>query len=1036
MIVKRAPAPSNGGSARGNVRYILGYSLSEKRELWEEKNASYHTLMDEAQLRPDRGVGVVWSPAVGNGVRPSSVYATGVMSLATADLEMQANALGNPRVKSATSHEIFSFGADPDITDEAALEAVRRVYLRAGLGGAQYVAAVHRDSDHVHVHVARATISPLNLRAFDTQMIDTRLHRAARHVELQMGLAHDRGLAVVDTDAAGVPLVRDSTRAERIAWGRENVEERLAMLERVRYADNEKREGSFARWADARVEPRLREVLRSAKEAGEAAQPIDLLNKAARHGCRIQVQGAGEHATALLRDVSVERLRETHREQLAEAAKQLEDRHANGLLRDETLTALRASHAEELVAEMRRLEREGDVVQLSPRMHTELVTALERTGGIAALASTEPAQDAFREAVEADPGYVVRALTQQSSTFTRDDVDRYLVDRFDDLGDVEELSHKIFTDVGSLVLLSPDIADGVWTTTEMLRIEEQIARDVREIAQRPDLEFDATLRNRIIGEIEAERSAASGKAFRFSAEQRTALARTGHLSVLQGRPGVGKTLLMEVLRREAEAQGRKIAGITIAQAAAERLQVTAGFATVNSAFALVADNPKRELLPRNGTLVLDEAAMLDSRTMQRIVALAHERNTKVVAIGDPRQIQAVGAGGPFHILADAARETGTFAELNEIRRQKNAWHVDAVHLVSDAIEQKSERLFDRAAALLARNGALAFVPNKDDAIAGVVEWYRRQQAISPDVLLVATDRDTVRYLNEELLRQRAYRPAERTYLTDGGQRGLAIGDRWIAGENNTTIGVVNGDVGTVVQTESIIVGVRLDRTSGIVKFDSRRYDRWDHGYATTVARAQGASVRALGGIVDSAATAEVFHVLTSRSERELLALIPETAFKDAKALAEHLTEHIVAKGTTQDISPLVASHGGPDSFYARNVAAQRISAANPARQAYEAEWTTMRVARERELQATSEAFRKRRHGVDDPAVLKSLRSEQRRAEAAIIKSYEPEDFGAWNVRHAQRAAAADTKVGALKERRVHLPGIDLSPDLAGVRIEL
>ena len=625
--------------------------------------------MSEAQQRPDLGVGSVWKPKVGGGIRPSSIFAENVLSLATADLEMQSSAHANPRVRSATHHEVFSFGNDPDITDEQALEAVRLVYERVGLGRAQKVLAVHRDTDKVHVHSARSAVDPTTLRAFDLQMIHTRLDRAARHVELEMGLAHDRGLAVVDAGPSGVALVRDSTKAERVAWARENGEERLAALERVRYADNEKREGySFERWAEARVEPRLRSLLRAASEADVAVQPIDLLNKAARHGCRIQVEGLGDESYSVLRDVSVGRLRETQRAQLEAAADRLKEEHANGLQRDEALTALRDVHRQELLAEMRRLEREGDVISLSPRMQAELTEALrDVAGGLTSLGDTERAKELFRLTVAGDPGYVVRALTQTSSTFTRDDVDRFLVERLDDVGDIENLAQKVFTDVGELVLLSPDIADGVWTTHEMLEIDEAIADDAAALAARPDPHFDADRRRQAITQLEADRTAQKGEPFRLSAEQRAALSHNGGLTVLLGKPGVGKTTIMETLRREADVIGRKIHGITVAQAAAIRLEVAAGFRCVNSAFALVGDHPRRELIPRDGILVLDEAPMMDNRTVRAIVALARERNTVVVALGDHRQIQSIGPGGAWHILAAAAQRAGTFSELNEIR---------------------------------------------------------------------------------------------------------------------------------------------------------------------------------------------------------------------------------------------------------------------------------------------------------------------------------------------------------------------------------
>jgi hypothetical protein len=82
-------------------------------------------------------------------------------------------------------------------------------------------------------------------------------------------------------------------------------------------------------------------------------------------------------------------------------------------------------------------------------------------------------------AVDKDPELVTRTLTQTTSTFGRDDVDRYLVDRICDVGEIERLADRIFAEDKSLVLLSPEVADGVWTTREMQDIEQQVAADAR-----------------------------------------------------------------------------------------------------------------------------------------------------------------------------------------------------------------------------------------------------------------------------------------------------------------------------------------------------------------------------------------------------------------------------------------------------------------------------------------------------------------------------------------------------------------------------
>jgi hypothetical protein len=148
VIYKPCPPPADGGSAKGVCRYILGYELGAKQEQWEIRNGSYHALIAESLGRTDFGVGTVWQPTVGEGVRPSSVLALNVGMLATADVEMQGLHQANKRTKTPAHHEVWALGNDHGLTDEQALEAVRRAYDRVGLGGAAMVMAVHRDTFH------------------------------------------------------------------------------------------------------------------------------------------------------------------------------------------------------------------------------------------------------------------------------------------------------------------------------------------------------------------------------------------------------------------------------------------------------------------------------------------------------------------------------------------------------------------------------------------------------------------------------------------------------------------------------------------------------------------------------------------------------------------------------------------------------------------------------------------------------------------------------------------------------------------------
>jgi ATP-dependent exoDNAse (exonuclease V) alpha subunit len=72
-------------------------------------------------------------------------------------------------------------------------------------------------------------------------------------------------------------------------------------------------------------------------------------------------------------------------------------------------------------------------------------------------------------------------------------------------------------------------------------------------------------------------------------------------------------------------------------------------------------------------LVLDEAGMIGTRQMERVLSHARDAGAKVVLVGDPEQLQAIEAGAAFRSIA----ERHGAAEITEVRRQREDWQKDA-----------------------------------------------------------------------------------------------------------------------------------------------------------------------------------------------------------------------------------------------------------------------------------------------------------------------------------------------------------------------
>jgi ATP-dependent exoDNAse (exonuclease V) alpha subunit len=89
--------------------------------------------------------------------------------------------------------------------------------------------------------------------------------------------------------------------------------------------------------------------------------------------------------------------------------------------------------------------------------------------------------------------------------------------------------------------------------------------------------------------------------------------------------------------------------------------------------------PEGSVLDARSVLVVDEASMVGSRKLGRLLEHARQAGAKVVLVGDDRQLGAIHAGGGFRGL----RVRLGASVLSENRRQQAAWEREALELVRD-----------------------------------------------------------------------------------------------------------------------------------------------------------------------------------------------------------------------------------------------------------------------------------------------------------------------------------------------------------------
>src|SRR3954467_2722146 len=430
------------------------------------------------------------------------------------------------------------------------------------------------------------------------------------------------------------------------------------------------------------------------------------------------------------------------------------------------------------------------------------------------------------ERIAADPDLALNALTQQQSTFTRQDLARFVDRHTDGAEQFARVLAKVEASAEIMRLGEDGRGRERFTTRAMLATEARMERAGERLSDAHghgvvSSAQDAALRDSVLGD-----------------EQRAAFAHiTGErdLALVVGYAGTGKSTMLGAAREAWEAQGYTVRGATLSGIAAESLEGGSGIQSRTLASLEHAWGQGRDQLAGRDVLVIDEAGLVGSRQMERVLSHAAEAGAKVVLVGDPEQLQAIEAGAAFRALG----ERHGAAEISEVRRQHHAWQREATkELATERTSVALER-YEQA-------GMVHAHATKDEAKAALVEGWdaaRRAEPEQSQVMLAYTRAD-VRDLNElarTKVRASGALGADRTVTTERGERTFAAGDRVMSLRNERSLEVKNGTLGTLERLEgSSLTGRPGDQRA--VSFDLKDYTHVDHGYAATIHKAQGVTV--------------------------------------------------------------------------------------------------------------------------------------------------------------------------------------------------
>jgi conjugative relaxase-like TrwC/TraI family protein len=429
-------------------------------------------------------------------------------------------------------------------------------------------------------------------------------------------------------------------------------------------------------------------------------------------------------------------------------------------------------------------------------------------------------------------------LTTQASTFARRDVLDTLAKRLPvaasaerTMAELEELADEFLASERAVpVTVDRGLEERRYSTPELLALE----RGLVEQAERRSSEGAGM----VAGEhVRATLQARSGLDGDQVAMVRQVTGDGAGISLVVGYAGAGKTYATGAAVEAFHRGGYQVICTAPTGAAARELEreTTLPAPTLDSLLGQL--DRRDEQLDRHTVVVVDEAAMVGTRRLARLLDHAGRAGSKVVMIGDDRQLAAIDTGGAFRAF----------------RLRLGATELRGNHRQQTALGQQIAALFragrqDEALERLVAHGKVVVCRTEAEANAAQVrDWWQRFRDGQQAGMIAFTRAETTR-LNTAARQLMAQAGRLGPDALQVGEQEFRVGDQVVCGRNaRARLGVVNGTRGQVTALDPArrTLTVRTDEGLAVTLpgwyVAGQGFQRpWvDHGYAITGHKTQG-----------------------------------------------------------------------------------------------------------------------------------------------------------------------------------------------------
>ena len=322
------------------------------------------------------------------------------------------------------------------------------------------------------------------------------------------------------------------------------------------------------------------------------------------------------------------------------------------------------------------------------------------------------------------------------------------------------------------------VGDRRYSTLDMLKVEGRIVNSA--LARLGSGGLPKSLIESVLegaGHLDGEQRAGA----------RRLLASGNGLDLVIGQAGTGKSTMLSTARQAWGHAGYRVTGTAVASRTAADLEAGSGIASVTLARLFIDLAPGEVQLGPLDVVVVDEASLVGSRTLDRLQRQVDRAQAKLVLVGDNRQLSSIDAGGALRALS---RTLGPeVIELTTNRRQSDV----AQEWERQALVALREGEVAQAVAAYDAHERIVVAPQASAARRALIEqWWSVHQEATTAILAVT--RADVAALNA-MARARRHEAGElgaEVRLVSG--KTYAVGDR-IMFEKNARANVAEAGQG-------------------------------------------------------------------------------------------------------------------------------------------------------------------------------------------------------------------------------------------------